>query len=79
MSLNHARSWLKGGRAPENTARAAKNAGGYGKVKARPMPLEENGSIYSSLGTKTSNGGVTSPSAKDVKQLYEYLNNVKYQ
>lgn len=43
------------------------------------MPLEENGSIYSSLGTKTSNGGVTSPSAKDVKQLYEYLNNVKYQ
>lgn len=26
-----------------------------------------NGSIYGSVGTKTSNGGVTSPSAKDVK------------
>ncbi len=38
-----------------------------------------NGSVYGSVGTKTSNGGVTSPSPKDVKQLYEYLNNGKYQ
>jgi len=38
-----------------------------------------NGSVYGSVGTKTSNGGVTSPSLKDVKQLYEYLNNGKYQ
>lgn len=37
-----------------------------------------NGSIYCSVGTKTSNGGVTSPLVKDVKQLYEYLNNGKY-
>ncbi len=36
------------------------------------------GDIYGSVGSKTSNGGVTSPSAKDVKQLYEYLNNGKY-
>ena len=28
--------------------------------------------------TKTANGGVTSPSKKDVKQLYEYLTNGKY-
>ncbi len=38
-----------------------------------------NGSIYGSVGTKTYNGGVTFPSPKDVKQLYEYLNNGKYQ
>ena len=38
-----------------------------------------NGNIYGSVGTKTSNGGVTLPTAKDVKQLYEYLNNGKYQ
>ena len=38
-----------------------------------------NGSVYGSVGTKTSNAGVTSPSPKDVKQLYEYLNNGKYQ
>ena len=34
--------------------------------------------IYGGVGTKTSNGGVTSPTAKDVKQLYEYVNNQKY-
>ena len=37
-----------------------------------------NGNIYGTLGTKTANGGVTSPSTKDVKQLYEYLTNGKY-
>lgn len=29
-------------------------------------------------GSKTKNGGVTSPSKKDVKQLYDHLNNGKY-
>jgi len=37
-----------------------------------------NGNIYGTVGTKTANGGVTSPSTKDVKQLYEYLTNGKY-
>ena len=37
-----------------------------------------NGNIYGTVGTKTANGGVTSPSKKDVKQLYEYLTNGKY-
>ena len=38
----------------------------------------KNGNIYGSVGSKTANGGVTSPTAKDVKQLYEYLVNGKY-
>ena len=38
----------------------------------------KNGNTYGSVGTKTSNGGVTSPTNKDVKQLYEHLNNGKY-
>ena len=38
-----------------------------------------NGNIYGSVGSKTSNGGVTSPTEKDVKQLHQYLNNGKYQ
>ncbi|MBO4863518.1 MAG: hypothetical protein J5517_04090, partial [Eubacterium sp.] len=37
-----------------------------------------NGNIYGTVGTKTANGGVTLPSRKDVKQLYEYLTNGKY-
>jgi hypothetical protein len=37
-----------------------------------------NGNVYGTVGTKTANGGVTQPTAKDVKQLYEYLNNGKY-
>ncbi len=41
--------------------------------------IAPDGKIYGSVGTKTVNGGVTFPSAKDVKQLYEYLNNGKYQ
>ena len=36
------------------------------------------GDIYGGVGSKTSNGGVTSPGSKDVKQLYDYLNNGKY-
>ena len=38
-----------------------------------------DGTIYGGQGTKTGNGGVTLPNSKDVKQLYEYLNNGKYQ
>lgn len=34
--------------------------------------------IYGSQGTKTKNGGVTYPTKKDIKQLYEYINNSKY-
>ena len=37
-----------------------------------------NGNIYGSVGSKTGNGGVTSPNSKDIKQLYEYLENGKY-
>lgn len=37
-----------------------------------------NGNVYGSEGSKTTNGGVTSPSSKDFKQLYEYLINGKY-
>ena len=40
--------------------------------------VKPNGEIYGSVGTKTRNGGVTSPTPKDVKQLYEYLVNGKY-
>ena len=37
-----------------------------------------NGNVYGSVGSKTANGGVTYPSRKDVKQLYEYKVNGKY-
>ena len=37
-----------------------------------------NGMITGKPGSKTKNGGVTAPGAKDVKQLYEYLENGKY-
>ena len=37
-----------------------------------------NGVITGKPGTKTKNGGVTVPRAKDIKQLYEYLENGKY-
>jgi RHS repeat-associated protein len=37
-----------------------------------------NGNIYGTVGTKTANGGVTLPTEKDVKQLYEYIVNGKY-
>ncbi|OPX42547.1 tRNA(Glu)-specific nuclease WapA precursor [Ruminiclostridium hungatei] len=39
----------------------------------------KTGEIYGSQGSKTANGGVTSPSTKDVKQLYDYIFNGKYQ
>ena len=37
-----------------------------------------NGMITGKPGSKTKNGGVTVPGPKDVKQLYEYLENGKY-
>ncbi|MBD7912105.1 RHS repeat-associated core domain-containing protein [Clostridium cibarium] len=37
-----------------------------------------NGNIYGNTGRLTSNGGVTSPTELDVKQLYDYLFNNKY-
>ena len=37
-----------------------------------------NGNIYGTVGSKTTNGGVTKPEAKDIKQLYDYTNNGKY-
>ena len=61
--------------------------GGYVKNNANPkISLHTNsagfnnnkGNVYGSVGSKTTNGGVTPPSAKDVKQLYEYLKNGKY-
>lgn len=36
------------------------------------------GNVYGGTGRKTADGGVTSPSARDVKDLYQYLNNGKY-
>ncbi|WP_231578154.1 RHS repeat domain-containing protein, partial [Dickeya chrysanthemi] len=38
----------------------------------------KNGAVYGSQGSKTSNGGVTSPSNKDIKQLYDHVYNGKY-
>ncbi|WP_420800704.1 RHS repeat domain-containing protein [Photorhabdus temperata] len=38
----------------------------------------KTGDIYGSQGTKTSDGGVTSPSTKDIKQLYDHVYNGKY-
>ena len=40
--------------------------------------VDRNGNVYGSQGRKTKNGGVTSPTNKDVSQLYQYLNNGKY-
>ena len=37
-----------------------------------------NGIVTGKPGSKTKNGGVTVPEAKDIKQLYEYLINGKY-
>lgn len=37
-----------------------------------------NGNTYGGTGSKTSNGGVTPPTTKDIKQLYDYLFNGKY-
>ena len=37
-----------------------------------------NGDIFGKVGSKTADGGVTLPGKKDIKQLYEYLENGKY-
>lgn len=39
----------------------------------------KNEIITGKPGSKTKNGGVSSPSKKDISQLYDYLNNNKYQ
>lgn len=44
----------------------------------KPMRNLYNGNIRGGVGTKTKNGGVTSPTWHDVKQLYDYLYNGKY-
>lgn len=38
----------------------------------------KDGSIYGGQGTKTSNGGITAPTNKDIKQLYDHVYNGKY-
>lgn len=38
----------------------------------------KTGDIYGSVGSKTNDGGVTSPSAKDIKHLYDHVYNGKY-
>ncbi len=38
----------------------------------------KNGDIFANMGKKTNDGSCASPTKKDVKQLYEYLNNGKY-
>ncbi|MEH0834601.1 RHS repeat-associated core domain-containing protein [Pectobacterium cacticida] len=38
----------------------------------------KDGTIYGGQGTKTKNGEVTSPSNKDIKQLYDHIYNGKY-
>ena len=35
--------------------------------------------VFGTTGSKTANGGVTSPSKKDISQLYSYFYNGKYQ
>ena len=39
---------------------------------------KKTGVIYGRIGEKTKDGGVTYPTKRDVKQLYQYLNNGKY-
>ena len=34
-----------------------------------------NGDVFGKVGSKTADGGVTLPGKKDIKQLYEYLEN----
>ena len=40
--------------------------------------ISPDGVIRGRLGRKTFNNGVTLPTLKDIKQLYEHLNNGKY-
>ncbi|MCL1924194.1 MAG: hypothetical protein FWF50_01260, partial [Defluviitaleaceae bacterium] len=37
-----------------------------------------NGNIHGQVGSKTSNGGVTSPGPRDIRHLYDFLFNGKY-
>ena len=57
----------------------AKSHGGVAPYVHQPIRnVDSNGNIFGVVGRSTHNGGVTPPLAKDVKQLYEYLNNGKY-
>ena len=57
----------------------AESHGGVSPHVHQPIRnVAPNGDIYGTVGTKTANGGVTSPTGKDVKQLYEYIVNGKY-
>lgn len=40
--------------------------------------VDPSGNVRGSVGSKTKNDGVTSPTRNDVSQLYDYLNNGKY-
>ncbi|MBH0171447.1 RHS repeat domain-containing protein [Fictibacillus sp. 18YEL24] len=44
----------------------------------QPIRNAHNGKIRGGVGSKTKNGGVTYPTKRDVKQLYQYINNGKY-
>lgn len=57
---------------------AASHGGVSPHVHQPQRNISPNGNIYGLVGRKTVNGGVTYPRAKDIKQLFEYLNNGKY-
>ncbi|MBJ6359883.1 hypothetical protein ACFOQM_00885, partial [Paenibacillus sp. GCM10012307] len=40
--------------------------------------VDRSGNVRGSVGSKTKNGGVASPTKKDISQLYDNLNNGKY-
>ena len=57
----------------------AESPGGVSPHVHQPQRnVAPNGNIYGTVGTKTANGGVTLPTEKDIKQLYEYIVNGKY-
>lgn len=58
---------------------AASHGGVSPHVHQPQRNIASNGNIYGLVGRKTVNGGVIYPQNKDIKQLYEYLNNGKYQ
>lgn len=54
------------------------HGGIYPHVHQPQVNVAPNGNVYGSVGSKTTNGGVTYPTQRDIKQLYSYLNNGKY-
>ncbi len=57
---------------------AASHGGVSPHVHQPQRNISPNGNIYGLVGRKTADGGVTYPRAKDIKQLFEFLNNGKY-